>query len=408
MRILHVNKFFDFHGGAEIYMHRLMRLQRAMGHEVHAFSTKSPRNVSSEDETHFVKRYDLDRRENPLKDIKKAANYLWNIEARREMQHLLDELKPDVIHIHNLYHHLSSSVLQPIRAMNIPAVQTLHDYKLACPNYKMFTKGSPCERCKTGDYWNAVRNRCLTTQWLPNVLAAMEMGMTKSRQSYERTIGLFLCPSRFMKEKMEDWGEPSGKLRYVPNPTDLPKQMAPRGGGYLAYIGRLSLEKGLEGFLRAAAHVPELPIKLVGKGPEEAHLRTLCDELGAKHVEFVGFLPPERAEEVRRRAEGIILPSIWYENASLAALEAMADGLPLLTTRIGGNPELVQDGENGFLVKPNDTDDWLRTLRRFLAASPSTLDAMADASRDRVMKRHLWSTHVEVVQSAYQEVGASV
>jgi glycosyltransferase involved in cell wall biosynthesis len=408
MRILHVNKFFDFHGGAEIYMHRLMRLQRAMGHDVHALSTKSPRNVSSEDESFFVTRYDLDRREGPVKDATKAANYLWNWKAQRAMREILDELKPDVVHIHNLYHHLSSSVLEPIRRKRIPCVQTLHDYKLACPNYKMFVKGSPCERCKTGDYWNAVRNRCLTTQWLPNVLAALEMGMTKSRQSYERTIGLFLCPSRFLKEKMEDWGEPSGKMRYVPNPTELPKTPAVRGGGYILYAGRLSLEKGLEGFLRAAAQVPELPVKLVGKGPEEAHLRALCDELGAKHVEFVGFLPPEELAEVRRRAEAVVLPSIWYENASLAALEAMADGLPLLATRIGGNPELVEDGESGFLVRPNDVDDWLRALRRFLAASPATLDKMAEASRDRVMKRHLWSTHVEVVMAAYQEAGGTV
>ncbi|MCK9361581.1 glycosyltransferase family 4 protein [Patescibacteria group bacterium] len=406
MKILHVDKFFDLHGGAEVYMHELSRRQREAGHDVHAFSTRSERNLPSKDEDYFVTRYNLDRREGPVTDFKKAMNFLWNVEAKKSFARQLDDLKPDVIHLHNLYHHLSSSLLSEIRKRRIPCVQTLHDYKLIAPNYALFDHGAICERSKGGNYWSVVKHRCLFPGMLPNVLAATEMYMTKARQSYERTVSFFLCPSRFMKEKMIDWGEPAGKMRYVPNPTELPAEAAIGGGGYLLYDGRLSAEKGLESFIRAAAQVPELAVKIAGRGPLDQSLRALVKELGAAHIEFLGFTAPSEVLKLRHRAEAYVLPSIWYENASLSLLQAMASGLPCLVTRIGGNPELVEDGKNGFLVLPNNTEDWLRTLRRFQATTPEIRKQMGEAGREKIRAKHLWSDHVVTVEEAYRSAGA--
>ncbi len=403
MRILHINKFFDLHGGAEMYMHRVMEAQRRAGHEVHALSTRSEKNLPSPDASSFVTRSHLDRSEGPAKDAIKAMRFLWNREAEVACQQALETIRPDVVHLHNLYHHLSTSVLAPIRRANIPCVQTLHDYKLACPNYKMFTEGSPCERCKGGHYENAIKHHCLSSGFLPNVLAALEMGMTKARQSYERTVRLFLCPSRFLQEKMEDWGEPPGKLRYLPNPVDLPTIPASRGGGYLLFVGRLSAEKGLDSLIEAVAKMPELIIKIVGRGPEEARLRAIAEKAGAHHVEFLGFQSPEEVTRLRERAEAFVLPSIWYENASLALLEAMADGLPCLATRIGGNPELIEDEKQGFLVTPGDVRDWHRALRRFQALSSESRARMGAISREKVRLTYTWQTHLENLEICYNE-----
>lgn len=407
MKILQVNKFFDLHGGAEVYMHELSRRQREAGHEVHAFSTNSPRNLPSKDEEYFVTRYDLAMKHDPITGFKIAAKFLWNVEAKRAFARMLDDVKPDVIHLHNIYHHLSSSILVEIRKRKIPCVQTLHDYKLAAPNYSLFDHGAICERSKGGKYWSIVKHRCLASGIVPNVLAALEMNFTKTVQAYEKTVNLFLCPSRFLLEKMVDWGEPKSKFRHAPNPTELVAEPATLGGGYLLFAGRLSPEKGLESFLRAAANIPELPIKIAGRGPDEEKLRALVKELGAHHVEFLGFVAPTHLEPIRRRAEALVLPSIWYENASLSLLEAMGAGLPCLTTRIGGNPELVEDGVNGFLAIPNSVDDWKRTLRRFLATTPEIRKKMGEAGRDKIRKRHLWSDHVALVEKYYREAGAS-
>lgn len=405
MKILHVNKFFDLQGGAEAYMHELSRRQRAAGHEVHAFSTRSERNLPSKDEEYFVTRYHLDRRDGALIDLKKAMNFLWNIEAQRAFARQLDDVKPDVIHLHNIYHHLSASILAEIRRRKIPCVQTLHDYKLAAPNYGMFDHGAICERSKGGKYLNVVKHRCLGPGLLGNILAAVEMYFTKATQAYEKTVALFLSPSRFLMEKMVDWGEPKSKFRLAPNPAEIAPEAATLGGGYIVFIGRLAPEKGLESFLRAAAEIPELPIKIAGRGPEDKKLRDLVKTLGAHHVEFLGFVAPSHLEPIRRRAEALVNPSIFYENASLSILDAMGAGLPVLTTRIGGNPELVEDGVNGFLAIPNSVEDWKRILRRFLATTPEIRRHMGEAGRDKVRKRHLWNDHLKLIESYYREAG---
>lgn len=413
MRILHVNKFFDLHGGAEIYLHRLIERQRERGHEVHVFSTRSDKNLASEDARRFVDRERYDQSEGIVRDAKKAIKLLWNCEAERAMRRTLDEVRPDVVHVHNIYHHLSTSVLKPIREMGVPCVQTLHDYKVVgCANYMLFTEGTPCERCKGGAYANAIRHRCLSASFIPNVIAALEMGLAKAGQSYERSIRLFLCPSHFLKEKMEDWGEPSGKLRYVPNPADISSEIATGGGGYVFYAGRLTLEKGLASFLEAAAKVPELPVKIAGRGvgklSVEEQIRSFARSKGAHHVEFLGFKLPDDLRELRRRAEAVILPSIWYENSPLSLLDAMGEGLPCLATRIGGNPELVEDGVNGFLAQPGDADDWLRVLRRFLATSDDVRRKMGLLGREKVEHGHSWLQHLDRVEACYQEAGAMV
>lgn len=407
MRILHVNKFFDLNGGAEVYMHRLMALQSARGHELHAFSTASPKNLPSVDGRYFVTRYNLDQPHGWLTQLKIATKFIWNIEAKQAFARELDDIQPDVIHLHNLYHHLSSSLLPEIRKRKIPCVQTLHDYKLAAPNYPMFDHGAPCERSKGGKYYNVIKHRCLSPGLFPNALVAAEMYLTKGLQAYEKTVAVFLCPSRFMKEKMIDWGEPAGKMRYAPNPAEISKEPAALGGGYLIYAGRLSPEKGLESFLKAAAKIPELPVKIAGRGPEEDRLRSLVASLGAQHIEFLGFQSPEVLKRIRDRAEALILPTLSYENASTSVLEAMGDGLPCLVTRIGGNPELVEDGVNGFLAKPGDSDDWLRVLRCFQAVPLEARKKMGEAGRAKIRSGRTWEQHLELIMDCYREIGAA-
>lgn len=405
MKILHVNKFFDLHGGAENYMHQLMRRQEAQGHEAHALSTRSPNNLPSDDATRFVERYDYAKSDGPFRDARKAAAFLWNREAGRAMAETLRQLRPDVVHLHNIYHHLSSSVLAPIRVARIPCVQTLHDYKLACPNYKMFTEGAVCERCKGGRYIEAVKHRCLYASTAGNVLAAVEMGFTKLFQSYERTVRAFICPSQFMADKMAAWGEPPSKLTVIPNPVEVPETMAPRDQTYLLAVGRLSVEKGFETLIRAAAAAPGVEIRIAGIGPEESRLKTLATSLGAK-VEFLGFKRRDDLAGLRRHAVALVVPSVWYENAPLAVLEAMADGLPVIASRIGGLPELVQDGVNGFLVLPQDPDGLAGALKKFAGLPAEQKTAMAEAGKRNVIERYTWERHLASLDALYASLGS--
>ncbi|MEO5928020.1 MAG: glycosyltransferase [Patescibacteria group bacterium] len=404
MKILHVNKFFDLTGGAEVYMHELMRVQTEVGHEVHAFSTRSPKNLPSQDTSRFVARYDLAKSDGFLTDVKKAANFLWNREAKRAMEESLREIKPDVVHLHNIYHHLSTSILGPIKRAGIPCVQTLHDLKLACPNYRMYTEGSLCERCKGGKYFEAVKHQCLWDGFVPNMLAAAEMGFTKSKQAYERTVKTFICPSDFMANKMIEWGEPASKLTVVRSPVPRMSDRATRRGGYLLAVGRLSNEKGYESLLHASRAVPELSIKIAGRGPDEDRLRSYLRSNGMEHVELVGFKRGEDLATLYREAEGFIACPIGYENAPLAVLDALGYGLPILASDIGGLPELVRDGETGYLVTRADVDAWTAALKRFSVLSSEDRSRMADASyRFGQDSFPDWNAHELMIREIYQQ-----
>ncbi len=347
-------------------MHELSRRLTERGHEVHAFSTRSPKNLQSADKDFFVHRYNYDRKEGISKDAKKAINFIWNREAKEALESQVTEIKPDVIHLHNIYHHLSSSILSVIRKHKIPCVQTLHDYKLACPNYKMYTQGSVCERCKGGKYYNAILHKCLFPGLAPNILAAAEMSLTKITHSYERTVKAFICPSKFMLDKMVDWGDPPGKLTYLPNPVEIPTQVSGnRGHGAYAVIGRLYPEKGIETLIRAVARVPSVKLDIVGEGPDRNKLESLANQIAQGRINFVGFQTGEELKRIRREAKALCIPSVWYENAPLTALEAMAEGVPLIASDIGGLPELVTDGVSGFLAKPDSIESWIEALDKW-------------------------------------------
>jgi glycosyltransferase involved in cell wall biosynthesis len=407
MRILHIHKFFDQKGGAEQYLHRLIERQADAGHDVHVLATRSSRDLPSPDAKYFIHQYDFSRSEGPATDAKKAIAYLWNQEARRATERVLREVKPDVVHLHNIYHHLSSSILAPIRASGIPCVQTLHDLKLACPNYKMFTEGSACERCKGGKYWNPILHHCLSSSTAGNLLAAVEMTLTKATRAYERTVKKFICPSEFYAVKMREWGEPAAKMVSLPNPAEITAQAAPGGGGFILFAGRLSVEKGLETLIRASAQVPSLPLKIAGTGPEEERVHQLADLLDAKHVSFLGFVPPDELARIRERAEAVVAPSVWYENSPLTVLEAMGQGIPVIGSEIGGIPELVRDGQEGLLAAPGKVTAWIKAFERFQALSSDERQAMGARGRQRVHERHSWDRHLQGLERVYRDAGVS-
>lgn len=402
MKILHVNKFFDLRGGAEFYVHELMAHQKKQGHEVHVFATRSEKETGSEDEKYFVKRHAYDRIEGPIKDLQKAADFIWNARAAKSLSRMLSDIKPDVIHLHNIYHHLSTSLLAEIRRSKIPCVQTLHDYKLACPNYKMFTEGKICERCKGGRYSQAIRHDCLNGI-LFDMLAVGEMEMTKFRQSYEKTVRTFICPSEFMKNKMAEWGEPPSKLKHIANPVDIPEKVSSeRGTGSYVYLGRLSQEKGVEVIIRAFARVPSAELLVVGQGPEQLSLQRLAEEHSASNIKFLGFQTGEALISYRSKARALVMPTLMYENSSLSILEALADGVPVIGSDIGGIPELVKDGVNGFLVQSGKVDAWIEALEQMDSFDLKQRIEMGDAGREIAIKNHNWEKHLKELERVYR------
>lgn len=408
MRVLHVNKYLHRRGGAESYMLDLAAAQQAAGHEVSFFSMTHPDNVADDNDDLFPSLMEL----NPPPSgaaarLRTAAQIVHRPQARAGMDAVLDRVRPDVVHLHNIYHQLSPSVLRPIAARAIPSVMTLHDYKLVCPTYQLMDNGSLCEACLPGKFRNAVKRRCNNGSLLGSALSAFETKVHSVTGAYD-SIDLLVCPSDFLRSKMVQGGIDADRLVHLPNFCDL-GAIAPAtepGRGVL-YAGRLSHEKGVDTLVDAVADLPvDLPVTIAGDGPERERLQKRAADAGLTHrIDFLGRVPADELHQRMREAAVVVAPSRWYENQPMTILEAFGCARPVVASRIGGLPELVADGVSGALV-PHDDPRALATALAALAADPAAAHAMGRAARERAVAEHAIDTHVAGLDRLYQTATA--
>lgn len=379
MKILQVNQFYYPRGGAERYFLDLTKALENQGHEVAVFSMHHPKNWPTVWNKYFISRISFN--EKSLKyHLKTPGRVLYSLEAKRKFSQLLDNFQPDIIHIHNIYHHLSPSILSVAKKRKIPVVMHLHDYKLICPNQSLFMKGAYCERCRPNKYYQCLLNRCVKDSFSASALATIEMYLHHSLlKIYEKNISLFIAPSQFMKDTMIRFGQAASKIEVIYNPYS--QQLEQKSTQkyipeeYLLYFGRLTLEKGIETLIKTAA-ISQKPVLIAGEGPNEKNLKRLVKELKAP-VKFLGFQENEYLKKLIVEAEAIVIPSIWAENMPLNLLEAMSLGKIVIASKIGGLPEIIKDGENGLLFKPGDSLDLVRQINRLTNIDQSAVSRAA-------------------------------
>jgi len=410
--ILLINKFYHDIGPAGGVGRYLMQEEEDLiqrGWTVVPFAMKDEHVTSSPWDRFFVQAHDY----SSVKFSPGAAlSLVWNKEAARNLNALLSEVRPDVVHIHNAYHHLSPSILPVLQRHRLPVVMTLHDLRLLCPAIHMLRDGAPCEQCKGGRLWNAVAGACVKDSRAASVLAAVETWHQRSRGLYESVVNRFLCPSAYYAQKYEEWGYPGDKLVPLQNFVDenrfQPTEEIPREE-YL-YFGRLSKEKGLSTLLRAHAMwrdkraadglVPPPALKIAGSGPALEGLQELANELDLGEDVFLGALPPAELETLLPDMKFSVLPSEWYENGPLSLLESLACGVPVVGADIAGIPECLDDGVEGVLFESGNAQALVTALER---ANGLGLPARA-AARLRVKDRHRRERHMESLEAHLVEV----
>lgn len=401
MRILHINKFFYERGGAERYFFAFSELLEAHGHTVIPFAMQDPANRPSPWQKFFPSRVDF---ENPrgFGALRALGRMFWSFEVARKFDALIREAKPEIAHIHNIYHQLAPlAVLTVLRRHHIPVVQTLHDYKLVAPNYTLFDRHGICERAKRG-YLRTVLGRCIRGSFFASAVEAFEMTILRLFGVRDR-VAQFLAPSDFLREKLGEWGVAQARISVVPLPISPEAAIHPLGDAVL-YLGRLSPEKGVSVLLRAWKHAPaEARLMIAGTGSELQKLRSLVASLGLRNVAFLGHVSRERLPEVFAAARCVVVPSRSYEVSPYVILEAGARGIPVIASRIGGIPELVQHEKTGLLV-PSRHVGTLWEAIRVLLADKTRAEALGKALRSRIIAEHDPERHYQALISLYQDV----
>jgi glycosyltransferase involved in cell wall biosynthesis len=378
--LLAINNYFYPRGGAEVLFLEHNRMFENIGWQVVPFAMRHPKNLATPwaayfpDEIEFGASYSLGGK------LLRGSRVIYSLQARRDMRRLLDVIKPQIAHVHNIYHHLSPSFLPLLKQRAIPVVMTLHDLKLACPAYTMISGGKPCERCSGGKLYNVAVHRCIKGSLALSSLVMVESYLHRLLRAYAANVDRFIAPSRFLLEKLVEWGFRRERFVHIPNFVDIDRfKPGSDPGRRFVYCGRLDELKGVETLVRAAC-AARLPLTLVGAGPLEAKLR----ELSAEHrgdVVFTGHLAKEALAAVIQQARAIVVPSECHENAPLALLEAYGAGRPVIGSRIAGIPELVREEETGVLYPPGNADALSAALARFAALPDARIAAMGAAGR---------------------------
>ena len=404
MKVLLVNKFHYKKGGSETYYFTLADALKKSGHEVIFFSMHDEKNFPCQQEQYFVSNVAVD---GGIKSrLKMVLHIVYSKEAYRNMKRLLTEERPDLVILNLVHKQITLSILDAIKEFSekLPVFWVIHDLITVCPSYLMLDgKGRTCEEClERQSYWPCVRNRCIKGSLLMSMLAKYEADYIKKRKWYEKA-DLFICPSHFHENKLKEAGFTSRPIVMVRNPLPykVTEPLQIYRGRYFLYFGRLSREKGIYTLIQAVMKTGS-KLLILGNGPEENKLKAITK--GIEHIKFGGFQTGEELVETIKKSLYVVIPSECYENSPYSAMEAMALGKPLIVSDYGGLPELVKNGENGYVYHALDgTEALVECIRNAEKQAAEEYQKMSDTSYQQAKDMFDPEKYVKKIEKYYKQ-----
>lgn len=328
---------------------------------------------------HTVMRYGRDNHEiRSGRAWQHALDSVWSQKTVREIGTCIQRFCPDVVHVHNTLPLISPAIYWAAARAGVPVVQTLHNYRLLCPQGMFLRNEEICTDCSGKLPWRGVMHRCYRDSTPQSAVVAGTLAVHRAIGTWKEKIDCYIALSDTCKSLFVAGGLPEHKIVVKPNfvPDTPPPRSDTKRTGFL-FVGRLSPEKGVRVLLEAATRVRGLRIKIAGTGP------LVGDVIAHTDVEWLGQLAPEDVRAAMRSALAVIVPSVWHETFGMVAIEAYACGTPVIASRIGSLAQIVDDGETGFLCTPGDP-----------AALASAMQSLhADSSRAASLGRRAWGKY---------------
>jgi len=339
MNILLVHNSYQQRGGEDVVFEQETELLRQRGHRVIVY-------VRSNSE---IQDY------SPLRRLALAKQTIWASDAHDEIAALIRRKKPDLVHVHNTLVMISPSVYSACQDAGVPVVQTLHNYRLFCPEANFLRKGHICEQCLDKSLIHSVVHGCYRESRFSTAPVALMLAFHRARQTWD-LVHSFIALSKFARSKFVQGGVPAQKLVVKPNFVYPDPGVREHAGEFALYVGRLSAEKGVDTLLHAWKHVKaRIPLFIIGDGPLSQQLSSECEQ--DSRISFFGRLPRAQVLDAMKRARFLVVPSICYENFPMSIVEAYACGLPVIASDIGAIQEMVESGRTGLLFRPGDAPE---------------------------------------------------
>ena len=386
MRILQIHNYYRIRGGECAVVDSERTLLQEAGHEVEVFGRRSAELAAS---SSFRRGLGLVRTP-------------WNWEMARALVSVVARLRPDVAHVHNVFPMISPSAYGVLARLGVPVIQTVHNFRFLCPNGVFFTDGRVCEQCQTRGLFSAVRRRCLHGSYLVSAAYAGAVWMAWRKGLLPNAVTRFVALNKFSADRLVAGGLPPTRVRILGNFVERFAEGATRKHGYVLYLGRLSAEKGLMTLLEAAVAVPEMHLRIAGTGPLEGEIRRWVRARPGARVRLEGLVAGEAKERLVREALCTVVPSEWYENFPLSVAESLSLGTAVVATRMGGLPEMIEDGVTGVICEPGDPGSLAGALA-MLVGDRGRAEAMGEAALAWARRRLGPEVHLSGLLDTYRE-----
>ncbi len=342
MRVLQVNKFLKIVGGAETYMFTLSSLLQKNGIEVEYWGMADDHNIVEDSYNSFADNLDFKEAGSTLKTAQNVSSIIYSKKNQKNIAKVLDEFKPDIVHVHNYNFQLTTSILSEISKRGIKIIHTIHDSQIVCPNHRLYIehKNEVCTRCLHGKFYNGLINKCFDNSIPKSIVGSVESYLTHNVLNvYNKYIDAFISPSNFFKDLIQPVIKKD--IIVLPNCVEsLDVSIESEKEDYVLFFGRLSVEKGLH---RLYELFKDLPYKLVviGKGDviptDYDNIEYLGPKYGAELFDYVS------------KAKFTIHPSYWYDNCPMSVVESYMLGTPIIVSNHSGLIEMIND-QTGYAM----------------------------------------------------------
>lgn len=384
MRILSIHNNYQLRGGEDESRESEERLLRDMGHHVDVYEENNDRVAT-------------------LSPVQMALRTVWSSEAHQIVKQRLTGSTYDIVHVQNFFPLISPSVYYAAKAQGVPVVQTLRNYRLLCPNALFFRDGQVCEDC-LGKFipYPGVLHRCYRDNLAASGVTASMLTVHQFMQTWKSMVDVYIALTEFARQKFIEGGLPAEKIVVKPNFIHPDPSPGEGRGGYALFVGRLSVEKGLDTLLAAWEHIgKQIPLKIVGEGPLASQVAQVVERL--PQVEWLGRKPMADVHALMGEAMVLIFPSKWYETFGRVAVEAFAKGTPAIAANIGAIAELVDHGRTGLHFQPGNSAD-LAAQVEWVLEHPRELAQMRQEARAEFETKYMAKENYRRLMDIYSLV----
>lgn len=384
MKILLCHNFYQLPGGEDGVFADEGDLLRAYGHEV----------------VEYTKHNDAIKK---MSRVGAAKRTIWNRETYRELRTFIRHERPDVMHCTNVFPLISPSAYYAARDEGVPVIQSLHNYRLLCPNALCLRQGKVCEDCVGRVFaWPAVRHACYRNSRAASATVALMQRFHRSKKTWTKAVDRYIALTEFGRQKFLLAGLPAERIDVKPNFVRHDPGVGTGSGNYTVFVGRLSHEKGISTLLDAWSRLEDpIALKIVGDGP-------MADAVQAaaatdRRIEWLGWRSQEEVSNIIGRASAMVLPSLTYEAFARTITESFAAGTPVISSRHGAMAELITPDRTGAHFNVGSAADLASTVAE-LFRDRVRLATIRESTRKEFEQKYTAAQNYKCLMAIYAKV----